>query len=167
MEFFCEKSGDVGFKNIDPFLARLISIPFGVQSEEWITLCDELLSSRCKEDLEFTSDWKEYVEPGIISLLASCHDMVISDLSKMECSSAHAPEKQLFALTIPKDHREAWLRMLNVARLSLAAKHQFSSQEINEQKICSVSLPRREALLQMQLFSMMQQCLIEVEEDLT
>lgn len=163
MDFFYEKNGDAGFRNLDPLIASLIMLPFRVQVDGWEAIRKQFLSSRVKDDLAFTEDWQEYVEPEIMRLLGSCHQMVMSDLKKLEHSIKSHSQEKYFVLTIPSAHREAWLRMLNIVRLSLAAEHCFSDQEMQETSSFDVTSPRGKAFLQFRIFSILQQYLIEVE----
>jgi hypothetical protein len=66
---------------------------------------------------------------------------------------------------IPTSHLEAWLRILNAARLSLAARHRLNDQEISgESGIPDLDTERGKAILQLQLFTMLQQVLVEIEQ---
>lgn len=128
---------------------------------EWDCIADSFLATPLAEDAIFSQDWKEYVQPGLLTLLKSCHAHVLIDLENMKREQLQSSQEP--RLLIPADHREAWLRILNVARLSLAARHRLHDQEISGEITPDLNTERGKALLQLQLFSMMQQVLVEME----
>ena len=90
---------------------------------------------------------------------------MLADLKQMEDLQRAKPENPFFTLTIATAHREAWLRILNVARLSLVEAHQLSDEEISGAVLPDLTESRGQVMVQMQLFSMLQQCLVEAEEE--
>ncbi len=87
---------------------------------------------------EFNDDWKSYVEPELQELFQSAREIVLKDLAQLPPVAGHplagsseidsAPTRD--ALEIPIRHAEAWLSVLNQARLGIAARHGFGEREI-------------------------------------
>ena len=165
MKLFQKENGDLEFSEIDPLLAMLMITCFQQQESQWNLVAACFLATPLKEDESFSRDWEEYVQPGLLTLLKSCHGRVLADLEQMKRLQLSQPENLFFTLTIRKAHREAWLRILNVARLSLAAEHQLSDEEISGELLSQLTTPRGQVMLQMQFFSMLQQCLVEAESE--
>ncbi len=163
MNFHQRENGDSEISEIDPLLAFLMVEGIRQEEEEWDCIADSFLATPLAEDALFSQDWKEYVQPGLLTLLKSCHAHVLTDLENMKREQLNAPGHQLGRLLIPVAHREAWLRILNVARLSLAARHRLHDQEISGEVAPDLNTERGKVLLQLQLFSMIQQVLVEIE----
>ena len=156
-------NGDLQFHEIDPFFADAIKDLFRSYDKKENRLAEKIFQFPCKEEVEFSSDWKEFIEPGLIELLGSCWDIAIADLKKMETVKTN---NALFAeFIISPSHRESWLRVLNFLRLSLAEKYQFTKEEMDAHKMPSIKSAREMAVFQMQLLTMMQVCCIEAESD--
>lgn len=163
MNFHQRENGDIEISEIDSLLAFLMVEGIRQEEEEWDCIADSFLATPLVEDAIFSQDWKEYVQPGLLTLFKSCHAHVLTDLEKMKQEQLRGPKDALGRLLIPVAHREAWLRILNVARLSLAARHRLNDQEISGEVAPDLNTERGKALLQLQLFSMLQQVLVEAE----
>ncbi|HLB32761.1 MAG: hypothetical protein A3F67_08655 [Verrucomicrobia bacterium RIFCSPHIGHO2_12_FULL_41_10] len=158
MQFFQHKNSNFEFRNIEPWLAHEITTVLCAHDPKQATIATRLLAVPSYEDEQLCADWEEHVHPDLIVLWSSCHSIVMSDLQKMAENLSR--KKNAYDLIFPSSHQEAWLRMLNIVRLSLAAEHQFCEQEMNDNSDFDLSTPRGEALAQMLVFSGMQQCLI-------
>ena len=163
MNFHQRENGDIEVSEIDPLLAFLMAEGIRQEEEEWDCIADSFLATPLAEDTLFSQDWKEYVQPGLLTLLKSCHAHAITDLENMKREQLYGSKDALGRLLIPVAHREAWLRILNVARLSLAARHRLHDQEIGGEIAPDLNTELGKAILQLQLFSMIQQVLVEVE----
>ena len=163
MNFHQRENGDMEVSEIDPLLAFLMVEGIRQEEEEWDCIAESFLATPLAEDALFSQDWKEYVQPGLLTLFKSCHAHVITDLENMKREQLHGSQDRLATLLIPVAHREAWLRILNIARLSLAARHRLHDQEISGEVVPDLNNERGKALLQLQLFSMIQQVLVEIE----
>lgn len=163
MNFHQRENGDVEVSEIDPLLAFLMIEGIRQEEEEWDCVAESFLATPLAEDALFSQDWKEYVQPGLLTLLKSCHAHVLADLENMKREQLKNSSESLASLLIPVAHREAWLRILNVARLSLAARHRLKEEEISGEVAPDLNTERGKILLQLQLFSMMQQVLVEIE----
>jgi hypothetical protein len=163
MKFEQRENGDVEVSEVDPLLAFLMTEGIRQEEEEWDCIAESFLATPLAEDAIFSQDWKEYVQPGLLTLFKSCHARVLTDLEKMKREQLHGPQDALARVVIPAAHREAWLRILNVARLCIAARHRLDDEEISGASMPDLNTERGRAALQLQLFSMIQQVLVEVE----
>ncbi len=96
---------------------------------------------------DFKEDWQEFVQPEIRDLFRSAREMVVEDLAGLPKAAgtelrrekdtilfdpaAFAPGAFLFK--IPMRHAEAWLSVLNQARLVLAARRGFDEAAMDEE----------------------------------
>ncbi len=166
MNFHQQANGDLEISDVDPLLAFLIIEGIRQEEEEWECVADSFWASPLAEEIPFSEDWKEYVQPGLLTLLKSAHAYVLTDLEKMKREQLQNPDAALLRLLIPASHREAWLRILNVARLSLAARNRLTEEEISSNDAPDLSNERGKIILQLQLFSLLQQVLVEIESEL-
>lgn len=97
--------------------------------------------SRGGDGDEFNEDWERYVEPEIRSLFRSAQGTVEEDLSPLpdlsagEPMAAHDPVAFMptsIRLEVPFKHAEAWLSVLNQARLVIAARRGFGERDMDE-----------------------------------
>lgn len=93
---------------------------------------------------DFNDDWREFVEPELRGLFQSARESVEEDLGKLAAPEGipakglagvlepgvFAPSDQI--LEIPPRHLEAWLSVLNQARLVIAARRNFGEREMDE-----------------------------------
>lgn len=163
MNFHQQENGDLEISEIDPLLTFLMIEGIRQEEEEWDCIAESFLATPLAEDAVFSQDWKEYVQPGLLSLFKSCHAHVLIDLERMKQEQLCSSKDALAKLLIPKIHREAWLRILNVARLSLAARYRLCDEEISGETAPDLKTERGKALLQLQFFSLLQQVLVETE----
>lgn len=163
MNFHQRDNGDLEISEIDPLLAFLIIEGIRQEEEEWDCIADSFLGTPLADNALFSEEWKEYVQPGLLTLLKSCHARALTDLESMKREQLKNSEENLATLLIPAAHREAWLRILNVARLSLAARHRLTEEEISGVNPPDLNDERGKIVLQLQLFSLLQQVLVEME----
>lgn len=90
---------------------------------------------------EFNEDWERYVEPEIRALFRTAQQTVQEDLSRLPAAGSDGPvgvfepaafEPLTVTLEIPFGHAEAWLSVLNQARLAIAARRGFSEREMDQ-----------------------------------
>ncbi|MDH4470542.1 MAG: hypothetical protein QE493_06190 [Verrucomicrobiae bacterium] len=160
MNCLFQKNGTILLEHIDSFQAKLLLEPFQNNEISSEIIGNYFLQKINKQDPLFSQDWKEYVAPELESLLVFCHQQVIADLTLLQNSSSHDGDH---TLAIPLAHRDAWLRMLSTVRLLLSSRHEIDGQEIQEKDLLKISAPQKKALLQMELFAVIQQCLVEAE----
>lgn len=155
-----QQDGSLLFQEIDSFLAELILKPFQQPAIDTAIVTQRFFQKLNEENPPFAQDWKEYIAPELQHLFLSCHEVALKDLASLQ---KQEPEDRLYTLTIPLAHRDAWLRMLSMVRLSLTSHYNFCDEEFQKKDPSSLFTPRGKALLQMELFAVIQQCLIEAE----
>ena len=118
---------------------------------------------------EFNEDWERYVEPEIRELFRSTQEIVAGDLAKLPPAAAHpvagsfepadfAPTRH--ALEIPRRHAEAWLSVLNQARIIIAARRGFGEHEMEEGLPLPPFTERDMDLFRIHFFEFIQQILL-------
>ena len=138
-------SGAIVFENIEPFFAdQLRSLPGRADPADDPAAKARLYSapmSRGGDGDEFNEDWERYVEPEIRSLFRSARQTVETDLAPLPETAGNAPvavfDPAAFATTslaveVPPEHFEAWLSVLNQARLVIAARRGFGERDMEQ-----------------------------------
>ena len=99
--------------------------------------------SRAPGEEEFREDWRSFVEPDLAHLFLTARETVEEDLCSLDGGPAGtllfgvgetgpAPyEPTRATLVVPPAHLEAWLNVLNQARLVLGARHHVGEGDIN------------------------------------
>ena len=96
---------------------------------------------------EFNEDWQNFVQPEIRDLFRSAREMVVEDLVALSNAKATPLRREhgmiLFdpadfvpgegAMTVPMRHFEAWMSVLNQARLVIAARRNFGEAAMDEE----------------------------------
>jgi len=164
MEFSLQKNGTIEFQKIDRFLVTLLMAPFQKKNLGQRLITENFYKKIHDKEPAFSEDWRDYLEPELLSLFESSHQIVLSDLDRMD-QEQRVHSQDLFTLKIPFAHREAWLRLLSIVRLSLAAEHHLDHENYEEESKPSLENAVGQAVIQMQLFAVIQQCLIEAEEE--
>jgi hypothetical protein len=77
---------------------------------------------------DLDKDWLEFVEPELTELFMSSLQVVDHDLKGFPAESL---EELGYTLRIPVSHLPAWIHALNQARLTLAARHDFTEADMN------------------------------------
>lgn len=139
------KEGPVVFEEIEPFFFDLLRrLPDTADPADDAAAKARLFSAPMAhggDGDEFNEDWERYVEPEIRSLFRSARDTVEEDLSSLPEVMGKPPVKSTdpvaFATTslkleIPFKHAEAWLSVLNQARLVVAARRGFGERDMDE-----------------------------------
>jgi hypothetical protein len=109
---------------------------------------------------EFDQDWKNYVEPDLRDMFRNSQEIVQSALENFP------PDKTAdsYALRIPIKHLEAWIHVLNQARLALAARNNFTERDM-EDAIPIEGDQRALALFQVHFYGFLQECFLRQLED--
>lgn len=159
MEFHLSGKSRLGFRHIHPLLAELVrSLPAVIDPETLSDAAEQRIypapvTGENFDDLR--ADWKAFVEPGLQEHFRSARDIVSADLKSL------TQKKDEFEFTIPAKHAEAWLNVLNQARLALAADLGFDEQVLGANEPPDLSSERGLTAFRINLYAFMQQCLIE------
>lgn len=147
MEFY-ENGERLGFRNIPPVVAELLrQIPRWVDGD--CEAAEERLFPAPSGDPDedtLRDDWKAFVQPELHSLFQSARDTVASDLRGLRENGEE------FDLEFPRQHAEAWVSAVNQARLALAARHEFTENELSHPEPLEINSERDFALLQMWVY---------------
>jgi hypothetical protein len=132
-------------EDLEPFYVELLRrIPEGADPGENVPAAQRLFSGPMQVDSAgFNQDWRELVEPELREMFHSAQEIVASDLRglppvdpKVDPVCGRLDSAAFIAtrhkLEIPRDHAEAWLGVLNQARLVIAAKRNFGDREMDE-----------------------------------
>jgi hypothetical protein len=161
------------FEEMEPFFIELLRrIPEAADPGDSIRARERLFSQPLETDnAGFNADWREYVEPELHETFRSAQDIVAGDLRALPpadprvdpaCGRLDSPA---FAATghkleIPRDHADAWLGVLNQARLVLAAKRNFGDREMDEDASFPPASERELDLYRVHFYGDMQQVLL-------
>ncbi len=96
-------------------------------------------------------DWREYVEPDLRELFRDAVGVVEDDLKNLA-----PPNTVPRDLLLPVKHLEAWIHALNQARLTLAARHDFTEEEL-ERDLSFEGGPRSFILFQIHFYGLLQE----------
>jgi hypothetical protein len=77
-------------------------------------------------EAQFLNDWEEYVRPELRHLFLSARNTVSEDLKTLSTGPG-----KLGHFVVPHAHSDAWLNVLNQARLILATKYNFTDRELS------------------------------------
>ena len=105
---------------------------------------------------EFDQDWKNYVEPDLRNLFKNAQEIVAADIGCFDPDEAD----QSTTLRIPVKNLEAWISVLNQARLAIWARHDFSEEEM-EERISVGDDTRSLALFQVHFYGFLQECFLQ------
>jgi hypothetical protein len=159
MEFYVSGKSRIGFRHIHPLLAELVrELPALVEPETLSEAAERRFypEPSADENLEgLRADWKAFVEPGLQEQFRSARDVVVADLKTL------AEKKEEFDFVIPLKHADAWLNVLNQARLALAADLDFDEKLLGANDSLDLATERGLAAFRINLYAFMQQCLIE------
>lgn len=145
-----------------PLLAELVrSLPAIIDPDNLSAAAEQRFypEPTSAENLDsLRADWKAFVEPGLHEQFRSARDIVASDLKSL------TEKKELFELIIPTKHADAWLNVLNQARLALAAELGFDEEILSAQEPPDLASDRGVTVFRINLYAFMQQCLIDQME---
>ena len=152
------KEGGVLFEGVDPLFLRFLG-----EIRATAELDDPRVESRffqsptdAPDADELREDWKAFVQPELHSAFAASRDVVEADLRRADKTTG--PDRSLL---IPRQHIDHWLSALNQARLALAEFHGFDENDMDHPQ-ANPDTPRGHALLQMQIYGLLQEWLISV-----
>jgi len=116
------------------------------------------LYSKPGNDQPTNAEWKEFVEPDLRHLFESANETVRRDLE--EFAESEEDGLREYSLRVPAPHFEEWLNSLNQARLVLAARFEFSDEELAATELPAFGNPRDLSLFQIHFYGFLQECLV-------
>jgi hypothetical protein len=159
MEFFTSGKSRIGFRRMHPLLAELVrSLPDLVGSGALSESAERRFYPEPTQEKDFDhlrSDWKAFVEPGLQEHFRSTRDIVATDIKGM------TEKKGMLEISIPLTHADAWLNVLNQARLALAADLGFDEKLLGSTEPPDLGTDLGLTIFRINLYAFMQQCLID------
>jgi hypothetical protein len=166
----------VVFEEIEPlFLHLLRTLPASADPEDDLAAGERLFSApMAAQEEEFNEDWREYVQPELADLFRSAREIVVGDLSALPADDAGEDlesktagqfdsadfEPTGHSLEVPARHAEAWLSVLNQARLVIAAKHGIGEKEMDRESPFPPFVKGEYALFQIHFYAELQEILL-------
>lgn len=149
---------------LDALLAELFRrVPASADPGDNAAARARLFSAPTQDPAEkgLLDDWRDYIEPELASLFLSTREVIANDLHALRIDQKSGEA----SLSIPVSHLENWIHGLNQARLALAARHNFSDEEM-EHSLPIQGDPRTIALLQVRFYGILQELFLrELEGD--
>jgi hypothetical protein len=105
-----------------------------------------------RRDRDFLSDWREFVEPELAKVFLSSIEIIERDLKKLRVDLGTGES----VIAVATQDLDAWIHGLNQARLALAARHQFTEEDM-ERSMPLDGNPRALALLQVRFYGILQE----------
>ncbi len=145
---------------LDPFLAELLrQIPESTSTEDSEAAHDRLFSSpAAPPDTQLCDEWKLYVEPELRCLFRSATETVSVDLKML---NGGAKPFANCTLRIPLKNADAWLNALNQARLAIAAKYNFTDNELCDHYRSPIGSRRDLSLFQVNFYGFLQEFILQ------
>lgn len=147
-------NGAVSFEGIEAPLFHILQ-----QITTAADLSDPDVESRffpmpAEESDEVCQDWKAYIQPELYAGFQASREAVDADLRRGKKKADGTA-----SFVIPPPHMDHWLSALNQARLALAEKHHFTEKDMGRAP-GDPDDPREYALIQLNVYSTMQEWLI-------
>ena len=159
-----KRNDQIEISELDPFLAELLrqiptsADPGGVRAAE-----QRLFSPPSNgKEAEFCAEWKTYVEPELRRLFETATQTVATDLEQLNGNEKSLANR---ILRIPSKHADAWLSALNQARLAIAAKNNFTENDLNDHFRSPIGSRRDLSLFQVNFYGFLQEFILRELED--
>jgi hypothetical protein len=155
----CHRNDEIEISDLDPFLAELLrQVPVSVDPSGAPAAEARLFSPPADSaEKEICKEWKIYVEPELRRLFRSATETVAEDLKQLDGNEKQFANR---TLRIPARNADAWLNALNQARLSLAAKYDFSDSELCDHYRSPVASRRDLSLFQVNFYGFIQEFIL-------
>ena len=155
----CRRKGAIEISELDPFLAELLrQIPASANPGGAPAAEQRLFSSPTNgNETEICAEWKMYVEPELQRLFQSATQTVAADLEQLNGNEKSFANR---ILRIPAKHSDAWLSALNQARLVIAAKNNFTENELNDHFRSPIGSRRDLSLFQVNFYGFLQEFIL-------
>ena len=155
----CRRKNGLEISQLDPFLAELLrQIPASTSVENSAAAQRRIFSSPANEaEKEACSEWKTYVKPELQRLFRSATETVAADLEQLNGNEKSFANR---TLVIPQEHADAWLNALNQARLSIAARNDFTEGELGDNYRSPIGSRRDLSLFQVNFYGFLQEFIL-------
>lgn len=143
---------------LDLFLVELLrQIPVSADPQESGAALNRIFSNPADpaKDPDACAEWKIYVQPELRHIFDSANKTVGRDLKRFEETKTGGETH--YALRVPVSHLDAWLNSLNQARLSLAARFDFTEKELEAHSPDNLESVRDLSLLQIHFYGFLQE----------
>jgi len=161
MIFERSKNGNFRFSRIHPLLGELLQVVAMDPWERYPEGSARLLPSP-GDDEELRLDWQDHVQPDLRHHFDLERAVVSDDLAGMIQQKGKTPS---WILEISPDHTDAWLTTLNALRVALAEENRFTEKDLSEKESSDLSTERGLALMQVNFYAFIQECLLQAMED--
>ena len=160
----CRRKGAIEISELDPFLAELLrQIPVSANPAGAMAAEQRLFSPPTNgKETELCAEWKTYVEPELRRLFQTATETVATDLEQLNGNEKSFANR---TLRIPAKHSDAWLSALNQARLVIAAKNNFTENELNDHFRSPIGSRRDLSLFQVNFYGFLQEFILRELED--
>ena len=161
----CWRKNELEISELDPFLAELLRQIPASTSPEGSPAAEQRLFSRPagKSEKESCAEWKLYVEPELRRLFHTATQTVAVDLQQLNGSTKPFANS---TLRIPAKNSDAWLNVLNQARLVIAAKYNFSEADLCDHYRSPIGSRRDLGLFQVNFYGFLQEFILhELEKE--
>jgi hypothetical protein len=164
MIFEINDHGNPLFTGIHPLLVELLR---AVALDPWERCPEgsERLLPSPGEDEDLRLDWEDHVQPELRRHFDSERAVVAADLQGMKEPMEQGGKDEWASLEIPLAHAEAWLTTLNALRLSLVGEHRFTEVDLTHESLPDLSDARGIALMQVNFYAFIQECLVRCLDD--
>ncbi|MBE2204759.1 MAG: DUF2017 family protein [Chthoniobacterales bacterium] len=157
MKLNANDEGALDLEEIPPFLFDLLeAVPRRAGSQD--PRVENRFYPAPGEDEQLQEDWKSLVQPDLQEGFFSAREIVMADLRR---ASGHGDE---YRMQIPSKHMEAWLNVLNQARLAIAEENHFGEKDLSEDIVPDAADPRSMLLFQISFYGFLQECLVKMQE---
>jgi Domain of unknown function (DUF2017) len=153
------RKDQIEVSELDPLLAELLrQIPASAKPGG-ITAAEERLFSppTIEKESDACAEWKIYVEPELRRLFQTATETVAGDLEQLNGNEKSLANR---TLRIPSKHADAWLSALNQARLVIAAKNNFTENELNDHCHSPIGSRRDLSLFQVNFYGFLQEFIL-------
>jgi Domain of unknown function (DUF2017) len=155
----CRRKDGLEISELDPFLAELLrQIPASTSVENSPAARTRLFSPPADSThKEICAEWKVYVEPELQRLFRTATETVAADLEQLSGNEKTFANR---TLVIPAKHADAWLNALNQARLSIAARNEFTDRDLSDNYRSPIGSRRDLSLFQVNFYGFLQEFIL-------
>ena len=153
----CRGNDGLEISELDPFLAELLrQIPEATAVDDAPAAKARIHTAPARDE-EFCKEWQTYVTPELKRLFRSASETVAADLKQL-CGKEKSFANR--TLRIPNEHADAWLNALNQARLAIAAKNDFTENELGDCYRSPIGSRRDLSLFQVNFYGFLQELIL-------